>query len=178
MKITALVAAVSLLLASVVPATAQSAGDGRGDPTRREQLSREFVELQYGDSLRANVQMITQQSLEMVAEMGADEYAEYRRFVETHMPAMLMELLSDLAEALIPIYAEAYSEDQLESLVAFYGSPMGREISQINMQTAVAQGQALETASVSALTNWFVKLCNEFDCEDDLGAIAPSRSNK
>lgn len=178
MKITALVAAVSLLLASVVPATAQSAGDGRGDPTRREQLSRDYVTLQFGESLRENAQLMTQQSLELMGDYSSGEGERYRRFVESNMPGMVIELMTAMGDALVPIYAEVYTEEQLEALVAFYGSPMGREISQITMQTAVAQSQAMEAVLMTFITNWYVKLCNEFGC--DAGALpgAPGRPSK
>ncbi|MFN4286876.1 MAG: DUF2059 domain-containing protein [Brevundimonas sp.] len=178
MKITALVAAVSLLLASVVPAMAQSAGDGRGDPTRREQLSRDYVTLQFGESLRENAQLMTQQSLELMGDLSSEEGERYRRFFERNMPGMVIELMTAMGDALVPIYAEVYTEEQLEALVAFYSTPMGREINQITMQTAVAQSQAMEAVLVTFFTNWYVKVCNEFGCDDAGPSAASGRTSK
>lgn len=50
----------------------------------------------------------------------------------------------DFIEAITPIWAEHFSEEELDALIAFYESPVGRKVTSTRMQMAGRQQALLQ----------------------------------
>lgn len=50
----------------------------------------------------------------------------------------------DLIEAMVPIYAEHFSEDEVDALIVFYESPVGRKVTATHQQMAARKNAVIQ----------------------------------
>lgn len=157
--------AAGLMFAS--PASAQNAD--------RRALAERFVQLSIAGIDKAMQQVLETEIAQWEDAGQSDEARWFRRnalpIMQTHMQPMIAEMTRD--------YAERFSEAELNALVAFYETPMGRSIARKQLEAGVAQGAAMQQFEVAYLTDLMTKFCAQFECEGELpkgpAAGKPSR---
>ena len=81
--------------------------------------------------------------------------------------------IADLA----PDYAETFTTEELEAQIAFYRTPLGRQIAGKAVELGIAQEAVLQEAMVAFLAEVESKYCAEFNCGtmSDGAAAKPAR---
>jgi hypothetical protein len=151
--------ALILWLAGASLAVAQSGNDAI--PPARLALAERYIELAFGDEIEA---ALTRSAELGIAGMpGMDE--RHARWFRNNLPDRLRALMQALSEAMAPAYARELTHEELEALIAFYDSPLGRSISnkvtRLSVENAAAFQAVVERQSISLMA----KFCTEFDCE-------------
>lgn len=152
--LTALTAA---LLLAVAPATAQD-----GSLERREVLAHRYVDLMQTDSFGKIVSAMLEQEL---ANDG-DTPEEVRAFVREQGPIFMTRMVEQMMAELVPVYARAFTEDELEALVAFYETPMGQSIARKDIELGVETEEIMTRAVAQMALDFFAKYCAAFECPD------------
>jgi len=120
-------------------ASALPAADAKAAISSHEQAARELYGMVGGQKLAAAAG-----SAMMVQFASNPELAPYKDILEGWIQKVYAGGAFD--KEMVRIYAEAYSEDELRQLIAFYQTPIGRKTLQIMpelMQKGMAVGQKL-----------------------------------
>lgn len=82
------------------------------------------------------------------------------------------EVLPKVTERMVPLYAQTFSEKELEDSVAFYSSPSGKAIL-AKMPTLMAQmGPIMQEITPELIASMQKRVCAKTDCSK-LGKAAP-----
>lgn len=157
-----MVLAFGLCLSVVGPAVAQD-----GDAARRLVLAGQYLELTQGSSLKKTLESYFEESFaKSDAPPGQREWLTENMSVafDTAMQATFADLTDDLAEI--------FTLQELEALVAFFDTPLGRSISEKNFELGVRTQAAMEPHLIAAFTQLGEKYCARFECEARAGAQA------
>lgn len=144
-------------------ATAQDAG-----LERRTTLARELISLSSGPNFAKAMEQYVAAEIAKTAE-GDEEDAEWAR---THMPAMISRMMTQLMADLAPVYAETFTTEELEAQIAFYRTPLGRQVAAKAIELGIAQEALMQEAMVGFMTEVESKYCAEFDCGATSGGAA------
>lgn len=164
MRIISLVLATWIALASAGTAGAQSA-----DLERRTDLARELIAVSSGPNLAKSIERYALSEIEKAAE-GQD--SDEASWVRANMPSMIGRMITRMMADLEPVYAEAFTIEELEAQIAFYRSPVGRGIAAKSMEVGIGQEAVMQTALMGLLTEFQSKFCAEFSCDAGGGQTA------
>jgi hypothetical protein len=139
------IALAALVVASAVlgaPAAAQNGADSQ----LRLDLSRQLLEV--SGTMRMSGQMLDQMTRLQVeafrrANPGRGEAAA--RFVEDHLAPALRARMGELEDVFVHLWAGNFDAPELEEIIAFYRSPLGRKLIERSprlMQQGMAAGAA------------------------------------
>ena len=158
--------AAAALAASAIaaPALAQDP-----DAARRLQLAEQYVELSLGENIAALVGQIVEEDLAASPDMSDRE----RAWMRANMPPMILEAIDRMAKDMAPIYAETFTIEELEALVAFYSTPLGQAVAIKEFELGSRIDELLGGAMIEFFQTFEAKYCAEFDCEP-LMAVVPS----
>lgn len=154
-RLFAVVFAACALLAA--PALAQS------QPSARQlELTRQYVQLAQGDQIETALRQML--ATDPSNDLG-DLPAEDRDFLLDLTSEILADLMPKMMEAMVPAYAAIFTEQELEALIAFYDTEMGRSI--INKTFQVMP--EINTAVASIIPEMFQKMasrmCARYGCD-------------
>ncbi|HAJ04425.1 MAG TPA: hypothetical protein DCX75_17460 [Brevundimonas sp.] len=158
----ALALCLGLLMAA--PAMAQD-----GDAARRLQLAEQYVELSLGENIAALVGQLVEEDLAESPDMSDRE----RQWMRANMPPMILEVIDRMARDMAPVYAETFTLEELEALVAFYSTPLGQSVAIKEFELGARIDELLGGAMIQFFETFEAKYCAEFDCEP-LMAVVPS----
>ena len=158
------VLAVCLGLLAAAPAMAQDAGSAR-----RLELAEQYIELSLGDSVSSLVAGFIEEELAATPDMPERE----RAWMRANMPPMILDLIDEMARDLAPIYAETFSVEELEALIAFYSTPIGQSVAVKEFELGTRTEELLGRALLGFAETFATKYCAEFECEP-LMAVVPS----
>lgn len=159
----------SAALAAGGPAAAQDAG--------REQrliLSRELIAVSTGPNLAKSVEGYAAAEMEKTI---AGQDGEEAAWVRANMPAMIGRMTNRIMADLAPVYADTFTIEELEAQIAFFRSPVGRQIAAKTIELATGQETVLQTAVLAMMTEFEAKFCAEFDC-DAVGGQAAAKPTR
>jgi hypothetical protein len=88
------------------------------------------------------------------------------------MPAMIGRMMNRLMADLAPVYAETFTLEELEAQIAFYRTPVGRQVAAKTVELGVAQENLLQGAMAGFLVEFEQKYCAAFDCDASAGQAA------
>jgi uncharacterized protein len=144
----------SLAEAAAQSRTAADAKKAEAEPTR-EDILRLFDLLQITKTMGAAMNATKQQSVEITEQIIRDKmpYAtpeqkkEFREMVEDVMrQALGDEAVKEMLDATIPVYQRHLTKSDVEAMVAFYSSPVGQKILQV--QPAMVQESMTAAADI------------------------------
>jgi len=167
MRLHPFAAALAACLCFAVPAAGQAPSaspDGAQAPAEagdaaRLDLARRYLELSVGGDLVKATDTLMAQAMAAL-ETDSPEAS----FMAEQMPAMLETLLERTMEEMAPLYARTFTSEELEALVAFYDSPMGRDITHKTLGIAMEQDAIMQDILGEAMTGFLDKFCRQFDC--------------
>lgn len=160
LKILGLVAALTLGAHGI--AAAQDAGR----PQRLE-LAERFVQLSMGSEMDRMLGSLVEEQLAETPDMGAAE----REWMRANMPTLTRDFLEDLGRELAVVYADEFTTEELQALVAFYATPLGQSIATKQFEIGARSQELMMGSLVRFLQKLEAKFCAEFSCED-AGAAA------
>jgi hypothetical protein len=126
----------------------------------RLRLAGQFVELSILEPMRKNTEAMVETSLAEGSDMTPEQSAWWGR----QLPEFFAAISEDIAAAVTPYYAERLTEAELEALLAFYGTPAGREIMRKTTQIGFETGELVLQTAGAAMGELLAKFCTEFDC--------------
>lgn len=173
MRQTCLIIAVSALLLAPA-AQAQSQGEARppqapasdllevqGQDDPNALLAERLVRLSLRGLDKLTQETINRELGEMAGQMPEEQTRWFRRnaasILESHMGLMIDSITTE--------YAARFTEAELNALIAFYETPMGRDIARKQLELGGAMGEAMQRFQIAYLTELGTKFCAEFDCE-------------
>ena len=153
----------ALWLGLAAPAAAQ---DAAAD-ARRLTLAQQYLEATQGENLRKSISSYFEEAF---AE--ADLPEEQRDWLTQNMVVAFDRAMQATIADLTDDVAELYSEAELEAMIAFYNTPMGRSITEKSFEFGVR----LETVMTPHLTALFTQLaekfCVRFECPAGEGSVS------
>jgi hypothetical protein len=102
------------------------ASPARADETSKSAKAEELLQLTQGDQM---VKMMEPMMKGMAAQMNNDMPAEQRAKVgemQVKMMALVAARLSKARPALVKVYTDTYTEEEIDGILAFYKSPVGK----------------------------------------------------
>ncbi|MBX3478394.1 MAG: DUF2059 domain-containing protein [Brevundimonas sp.] len=165
-RILGLVAALCLAFASPVLAQEPDA--------RRVELAERLMEASQGDYLN-NLSKLMEQ--EVTSAMGGMETlpADQAAWLRRNVPDMAVRMVQDMLPRIATLYAETFTEEELEAQLALYEGPLGRSIANKGMRLGIAQAQLMQEAQVRYLQEMITKFCADFDCAAGIDSAKPAR---
>jgi hypothetical protein len=137
------------------PALAQDEG-----AARRTALAERYVQLSVGDHLADVLETQIENELLKTDDLPAAE----RAWMAANMPDILMRAMEGLMADIVPLYAEQFTEPELEALVAFFEGPLGPSIAVKQMEVGIDMQELLAPVLVAFVTELTNKYCAEFAC--------------
>jgi hypothetical protein len=98
----------------------------RADEASKSAKAEELLQLTQGDQM---LKMMEPMMKGMVAQMDKDMSAEQRAKVgemQGKMMALIAVRLSKAKPALVKVYTDTYTEEEIDGILAFYKSPVGK----------------------------------------------------
>lgn len=163
MRTIAIIAA--LLVAAAGPVWAQTAPDAE----RQAQLDRadRYLELAQG----SNVNKLLQRQFNDFYGDGSMP-PEQQAWLTENMTTLYRDVL-DLALADVrDDVADSFTAPELDALIAFYDTPLGRSIINKEAEIAIAIQEAMMPHLMMRMATVGEKFCQRFDCSDMGGAAA------
>lgn len=160
-----------LFLTAASPSFAQTKETARspqaGAPSARQlALSRRYVELIQGEALEDMIrEMITASARNDATMRGASE--EDRQFLIDLATEVTTDVMPQMMDQLVPIYARTFSEEELEALVAFYDSEIGRSIILKTMTSMPEANEAMMSVLPGMLDKMVNRMCARYGCDPD-----------
>lgn len=167
-----LIAAAALCLTLTGTAWAQSglppvsledmleATPARDDAVVRRELAERYIALTEGEGIAEVMASMTEDLMAMTPDMPEDQRAWFRRT----LPAEMTAFADRLMEQMIPLYAEAMTIDELNALIAFHETPLGRSIARKQIELGARMGVMMEFAQIEFQLQLMQKYCAAFDC--------------
>lgn len=147
-----MVALVTLALA-VGPAVAQE----RAPSERQLELARKYVQQVQGAGLR-DLMAETVRS-QMAASGKSDLTSEERKAVEAIIIDAGADFMNRVLDRMTPLYAAAFTEEELETVVAFNETPIGRSILQKSLRLVMAEQEVMQELIPDFFEKLIVRLC-------------------
>lgn len=154
MRVFAVLFAAVLMVAG--PALAQDEG-----ASRRMALAERYVQLSVGDHLADVLEAQVRDELLKTDNLPAAE----RAWMAENMPGILMRAMEGLMADVVPLYAERFTEPELEALVAFFEGPMGQSIAVKQMEVGIEMQELMTPVLSAFLIELMTKYCAEFACD-------------
>lgn len=164
--------AAALLATSAViatPALAQEAGPRlevrapRAPSPRQLELSRRYLDLMFTDQFESVIhQMLGEQ---MSADQGMQAVPdEDRQFIIGLTTELVTDMVPLMITEMVPVYAAQFTEEELQALVDFFGSPMGREIARKNVEVMPEANRAVMAVVPQMLEKMATRMCQHYGC--------------
>lgn len=152
---------VILLLAALwlslgAPAAAQ---DTPGD-ARRLALAQQYLEVTQGENLRKSITTYFEEAFAK-SEMPADQ----RDWLTQNMAIAFDQAMQATFADMTDDVAELFSEEELEAMIDFFDTPLGRSITEKNFEFGVRLETAMTPHLTAAFTQLGEKFCLRFECE-------------
>ncbi|GAA0869474.1 hypothetical protein GCM10009116_13100 [Brevundimonas basaltis] len=134
-------------------------------PTARQlELTRRYIDLtmteQFEDSLR---QMIMAQAEIDPGARGLPD--EERRFIAELSADLTADMIPQMLEAMTPVYARIFTEAELEAVIAFYDSELGKSIIEKTMTVMPEAHAAAMTVMPQLMDKMAARMCQHYGCD-------------
>ena len=140
-------AAVVLMCCLPLTVAAEASGSEAEEKAQKERDIREMIEVSGG--LAAGEQMANLVTAQMVRVLKQSN-AEVPQYVLDAMPTVIGELVAEsmpeLANRLVPVYAKHFTHQEVQEMLAFFRSEVGRKI--------VAKNPQIMTESMEVGRQW------------------------
>lgn len=127
---------------------------------RQLALTRQYIDLMMSDQFETAIR-------EMVGDEAAADNSlpdEDRRFLVDLTTELVSDMLPQMIEEMVPVYAAAFTEPELEALVAFYDSEMGRSIAAKNVLVMPEANRAVMSVVPQMLDKMAARMCQYYGC--------------
>jgi hypothetical protein len=147
------------------PARARETPQAATAPTARQlELTRRYIDLtmtdQFEDAIR---QMIIDQAA--MDPAARDLPAEDRQFLVDLAAELTTDMIPKMLDEMVPVYARTFTEAELEALIAFYDTEMGRTILEKTMVAMPEATRATLSVMPQLMDKMAARICQHYGCE-------------
>ena len=138
---------------------------GVDQPSARQMhLSRRYIELTQSDQMEQAVRSL------IVGEANADPTmreipAEDRAFMVDLATELTIDLMPQMMDRLVPVYARTFTEEELTALVAFFDSDLGRSIAEKSIASTPEANAAMMSVMPQLFEKMAARICARFGCD-------------
>lgn len=127
---------------------------------RQLALTRRYIDLMMSDQFEDVIRVM------IGDETGRDSTLpeEDRRFLVDLTTELATDLIPQMINEMIPVYAAAFTEAELEALIAFYDTEMGRSIAAKNVQVMPEANRAVMSVMPQLLDKMAARMCQHYGC--------------
>ena len=122
-------------------------------------LARRYIDLSQGDAKA--MENAFRASFGDLSVLEPDQ----REFLTRQGAAALTQAMQRYFAEIVPVVADIYTEDELEALVTFKETPVGRSIAGKDLEFGMRAEQIVSPLIHEAMTGLMTKYCARFDCE-------------
>lgn len=150
----------ALAMLVTTPAMAQQADDF----SKRLALSHRFIELIQADQMGAMIGgMVSDLSPGQMEGMTEAETREFRGL----MTQITADMMPRMFDAMAPVYADIFTLEELEGLVAFYESDVGQALIRKNFEAAPRITAEMQAMMPGLMLEMGDRLCDHYECTPD-----------
>lgn len=166
--------AAALLAATALTASPALAQDGPPvivrEPTptpapsaRQLELSRQYLNLMMTDQFEDVIhQMLGDQMASDQSMQGVPD--EDRRFLIDLTAELTGDMVPLMIAEMVPVYAALFTEEELQALVGFYDTPLGRIIADKTVQVMPEANRAVMAVIPQMLEKMATRMCQHYGC--------------
>lgn len=92
---------------------------------------------------------------------------EQVRWLRRNTAPVVQSHMRPLIAATAAVYAEQFTEAELNAMIAFYETPMGQNIARKQLEVSVEIEPAMQKFQEGFMTEVMTKFCGQFDCEGE-----------
>lgn len=135
-----------------------------GQPSARQlELTRRYVDLMMSDQFETMIRQMIDIEASMDPE-ARDMPEEDRRFVADLASELVTDMIPQMLDEMVPVYARTFSEAELEALIAFYDSEMGRSIINKTYASMPDATAAAMTVMPQMMEKMASRMCQHYGC--------------
>ena len=163
-----LIACLAAALNVTVPATAARAADApqsaTAEPSARQlELTRRYIELSMTDQFEESLREL------VVALASADPTTmdlppEDRQFIIDLTAELTADMLPQMMDRMVPVYARTFTEAELEALIAFFDTEMGRGILAKTVEVMPEATEAAMGVMPQIFDKMASRICQHYGC--------------
>ena len=135
-----------------------------GQPSARQmELARRYVNLTMSDQF----EVLIRQTIAAEAAGNQDTQAlpdEDRQFLIDLASELVTDMIPQMMAEMVPVYAGAFSEAELEALIAFYDTEMGRSIIDKTYASMPEAMAAAMTVMPQLMDKMASRMCQHYGC--------------
>ena len=164
-----IVFATAALLGAVLMAPAVEAQDGRQStaaaPSARQlELTRRYIDLTMTEQFEDSLRQVIMAQAEIDPNARSLPEAE-RRFIAELSAELTTDMIPQMLDAMVPVYARTFTEAELEAMIAFYDSEMGQSIIEKTMTVMPEANAAAMTVMPQLMEKMAARMCQHYGCD-------------
>lgn len=161
--IVCLAAALASATLPAAPCAAQPVDQAGASSPRRMALARQYLNLLMTDQFEGVVREMLGAEFDNDSEMQALP-DEDRRFILGLTAELTTDLVPQMISQMVPIYAATFTEEELDALVVFYDSPLGRSIANKSVEVMPEADRAIMSVVPQLLEKMATRMCQHYGC--------------
>jgi len=144
-------------------APAVACADARTDEAARLALANKFIVLMQADELGAAMSQMIDSMMPPLEDVSDENAADIRAVVLE----MTEDMMPRMFEAMAPVYAEVFTLEELQGLVAFYESDLGQSLIRKSYEAMPRLNEAAMSVMPELLAGMGDTLCDRLKCSAD-----------
>lgn len=130
---------------------------------RQMELSRRYLDLMFTDQFESVIHQMLGEQMSSDAAMQ-DVPAEDRQFLISLTSELVTDMVPLMITEMVPVYASLFTEEELQALIDFFDSPMGRVIAAKNVQVMPEANRAVMAVVPQMLEKMATRMCQHYGC--------------
>jgi len=150
----------SLILALTLFTAPAALAGTRAEEAQKLALANRFITLIQGDQMGASLGQMTSALMPENHGMSPEEAARFREA----MSEVTASMTARVFEAMAPIYADIFTLQELQALVDFYDSDLGRSMMQKTYAASPRMAAEMQAIMPELMADMGAQLCDRLDC--------------
>ncbi|RZJ30777.1 MAG: DUF2059 domain-containing protein [Brevundimonas sp.] len=159
--------AAAVLMGAVIPTTtARAAGvvqSAEAPDARRLELSRRYLDLMMTDQFESVIHQMLGEEFANDSSMQSLPDAD-RRFIISLTAELTTDMVPQMINEMVPVYASTFTVEELEALVAFFDTPTGRIIAEKSVLVMPEANRAVMAVVPQMLEKMATRMCQHYGC--------------
>lgn len=159
--IACLAAALSVAAPSAPARAAEAPQSAPAEPSARQlELTRRYIDLIMSDQLEGVLREMIGDEVDRDAAMPEED----RAFLVDLTTELMTDMIPRMIDEMVPVYAAAYTEAEMEALIAFYDTEVGRSIAAKAVQLMPEENRAMMSVMPQVLDKMASRMCQHYGC--------------
>ena len=150
--------------AHAVQAKSQSPAVASEPSARQLSLSRRYIELMQSDQLSVMIRSAIETAASLDVD-AAELATEDREFMLDLATELTTDMMPQMLDRMVPVYARVFSEDELLALIAFYDSDLGRSILEKTYSSMPEANAAMMEVMPQLFEKMAARMCVRYGCD-------------